>query len=183
MKLHLGCGPKIIAGYMNIDARELPGVDRVSDARTLDGIACGSADLIYACHILEHVGRREYAGVLRRWFDVLKDPGALRLSVPDIGAVFAHYREFGDLEVLRGFLWGGQTYAQNYHVCGWDFRTLERDLLATGFSSVERYDWRSTEHADVDDYSQAYLPHLEKEQGRLMSLNVIAYKSRCTSCV
>jgi len=24
---------------------------------------------------------------------------------------------------------------------------------------VRRYDWRHTEHADVDDYSQAYVPH------------------------
>ena len=93
----------------------MPGVDRICDARTLDGFGSGSAELIYACHVLEHVGRREYRAVLRRWFEVLETPGILRLAVTDIGAVFEHYAEFGDLEALRGLLWGGQTYPENFH--------------------------------------------------------------------
>jgi len=32
------------------------------------------------------------------------------------------------------------------------------------------------EHADVDDYSQAHIPHLCKESGKLMSLNIEAVK-------
>ena len=41
---------------------------------------------------------------------------------------------------------------------------------------VKRYDWRDTEHAEFDDHSQAYLPHMDKENGTLISLNIEAVK-------
>jgi hypothetical protein len=49
---------------------------------------------------------------------------------------------------------------------------VTRDLNSVGFVDVRRYDWRDTEHAHVDDYSQAYVPHMDKENGILISLNV-----------
>ena len=45
-----------------------------------------------------------------------------------------------------------------------------------GFRQVRRWDWRDTGHAEIDDYSQAHLPHMDKESGRLMSLNLEAVK-------
>jgi hypothetical protein len=45
-----------------------------------------------------------------------------------------------------------------------------------GFQQVRRWDWRNTDHSQVDDYSQAYLPHLKKQNGQLMSLNLEAIK-------
>ena len=45
-------------------------------------------------------------------------------------------------------------------------------LEQVGFTDVKRYDWRATEHAEIDDYSQAYHPHMDKENGVLVSLNV-----------
>ena len=46
--------------------------------------------------------------------------------------------------------------------------------LEAGFARVRRWDWRATEHAGIDDYSQAYLPHMDKENGTLVSLNLEA---------
>lgn len=57
-----------------------------------------------------------------------------------------------------------------------DEEFLCRELLDLGFREVRRWDWRATEHADVDDYSQAHIPHLDKETGKLMSLNLEAVK-------
>ena len=176
MKLHLGCGDKIIKGFVNIDIREFEGVDIVSNITNLKDFKPESVSLIYASHVLEHVGRREYLSVLRHWFDLLKPGGVLRLSVPDIESVFEHYSEFKNLELLRGFIWGGQTYNENYHYCGWDFQTMYNDLLNVGFENVYRYDWRTTEHSDIDDYSQCYLPHMDKQNGKLMSLNIEGIK-------
>ena len=48
--------------------------------------------------------------------------------------------------------------------------------MDTGFSEVRPWDWRTTEHGALDDYSQAYLPHLDKENGMLVSLNLEAVK-------
>ena len=49
-------------------------------------------------------------------------------------------------------------------------------LRRVGFAEMRRWDWRRTEHAAIDDYSQAYLPHLDRENGLLMSLNLEAVK-------
>lgn len=176
MKLHLGCGDKHIEGYVNIDVRELKGVDLIDDIKTISKFGNETAVLIYSSHVLEHTKRNEFMNVLKRWYDVLKPGGILRLAVPDMEMVFEHYQKHKDLPLLRGLLYGGQTYDQNYHYCGWDFKTISDDLKSIGFKSVERYDWRETEHSHIDDFSQCYLPHMDKENGMLMSLNVEAVK-------
>ena len=38
------------------------------------------------------------------------------------------------------------------------------------------YDWEQTEHSKFDDHSQAYIPHMDKENGTLISLNVECIK-------
>ena len=50
-------------------------------------------------------------------------------------------------------------------------------LKCLGIQSVKRYDWRETEHAEFDDHSQAYIPHMDKENGTLISLNIEGVKS------
>lgn len=175
-KINLGCGNKPIQGFTNIDVRDLPGVDIIDNIKLLNSFEKNSIQLIYASHVLEHFGRHEYMEVLKRWHEVISPGGTLRLSVPDIAKIALHYNQNKDLKKLRGFLWGGQTYPQNYHYMGWDFETLSEDLLSVGFKSVKRYDWRDTEHSHIDDFSQAYLPHMDKENGMLMSLNVEAIK-------
>ena len=51
---------------------------------------------------------------------------------------------------------------------------LTRLLQDAGFGAVRRWDWRATEHAGIDDHSQAYYPHMDKEGGLLVSLNLEA---------
>jgi len=53
---------------------------------------------------------------------------------------------------------------------------LSSALVDAGFREVRRWDWRCTDHSHIDDYSQAYLPHLDREHGTLMSLNLEAVK-------
>jgi predicted SAM-dependent methyltransferase len=175
VKLHLGCGKRHIPGFVHIDAVDHPHIDHVCQIDRLPFIADGSVDLIYACHVLEHFKRREVDSVLGEWFRVLKPGGILRLAVPDFGAIATVYARHGDLDQVIGLLFGRQDYLYNIHYHVWDERTLNRALLRTGFSEVRRWDWRATEHADVDDYSQAYLPHMDKT-GVLMSLNLEAVK-------
>ena len=176
MKLHLGCGNKVLEGFINIDIRPNEGVDIIDDIGILHNIEKASAELIYCCHVLEHFNRFEYKEVLRRWYEVLKEGGVLRLSVPDLEKVFEQYKNGTSLKKLLGFLYGGQTYPQNYHYIGFDFISLKEDLEAIGFKNVKLWDWKQTNHSHVDDFSQAFIPHMEKENGMLMSLNIEAEK-------
>lgn len=176
MKLHLGCGNKKIEGYVNIDIREDVNPDLIDDISKLNEIEDNSVDVIYACHVLEHFGRHEYMDVLNRWYSVLKKGGTLRISVPNFEEVSKYYEETKDLSKLLGFLYGGQNYKQNFHYCTWDFNSLQSSLKSLGFKEVYKYDWREQEHSHLDDFSQAYIPHMDKENGRLMSLNIEAIK-------
>jgi len=176
IKLHLGCGEKRIDGFINIDSRYLPTVDKVDNIRFLRSFEDNSIDLIYSSHVLEHFSRWDYHQCLKRWYDLLKPGALLRIAVPDFAKIARHYIEFEDVHALSGMIYGGQDYPENNHFWCWDFNELKKDLEKTGFRNIQRYDWRETEHSHIDDCSQAYLPHLEKEEGWLRSLNVEGIK-------
>ena len=63
-----------------------------------------------------------------------------------------------------------------YHKTVYTFASLQALLEANGFGDIRRYDWQQTIHKDHDDHSQAYFPHMDKENGILVSLNVEATK-------
>ena len=176
VKLNLGCYERKIPGFINVDIREDINPDLVDDVFKLNTFKENSVDLIYACHVLEHADYEESFIALKRWNKVLKNGGVLRLAVPDMEAHFAHYFYHKDLRALHSTFWGSQKHPYDYHKNGWDFKKLKEDLLVAGFSSIKQYDWRKTEHFYIDDYSQSYFPHMDKENGKLMSLNVEAIK-------
>jgi len=176
MKLHLGCGDKYIPGFVHVDAEDYPHVDHRMPVNHLTFAKDNSVELIYASHVLEHFGRNEIDQVLREWFRVLRPGGILRLAVPDFAAVALRYQETEDLEELVGLVCGGQRNQYDFHKMIFNEKLLRKRLRLAGFSSVSKYDWTKTEHSGLDDYSQAYLPHLDKQDGRLMSLNIEAVK-------
>jgi predicted SAM-dependent methyltransferase len=176
MKVHLGCGEKIIEGYINVDIRSNLKCDVIDDVKTLSHFENNSVSEIYASHVLEHFNRHEYFSVLLRWYDVLSDKGILKISVPDIEKVMLIYKSGTKLRSLWGLLYGGQTYEKNFHYVGFDFETLKEDLEKIGFTDIRLWDWRKTPHSHIDDFSQCYLPHMDKDNGTLMSLNIMATK-------
>ena len=90
-KLHLGCGNIRLKDFCNVDILSTHAVDVVSDISTLNNFNDNSIDLIYACHVLEHFSHDESIKVLKRWFEVLKPGGELRISVPDIDRIVKIY--------------------------------------------------------------------------------------------
>lgn len=177
MKLHLGCGKRHIPGFVHIDAVDYPHVDHVATIDNLSFISDNSVDLVYNCHVLEHFKRRDVGRVLKEWHRVLKPSGVLRISVPDFASLCEVYQRHGQkLELVIGALFGRQDYLYNIHYNVFDYPTLYRILEEVGFHQVRRYDWRETEHAAIDDYSQAYIPHMDKEHGIQISLNIECVK-------
>jgi SAM-dependent methyltransferase len=176
MKLHLGCGKTFIPGYYHIDVIEFPHVNMIHSVESLPMIQDESCDVVYACHILEHFHKKQILPVLKEWLRVLKRGGTLRISVPDVEALLTVYKQTHDLNLIIGPLFGRGNYLYNIHYTAFDFQTLSAVLLEAGATGIVRYDWRTTEHAAIDDYSQAYMPHMDKENGTLISLNVEAFK-------
>lgn len=175
-RLHIGCGNKYIDGFIHIDIRKLPHVDHVAPADKLDMFEDNSVDLIYSSHLLEHLRAEELERTFKEWYRVLKAGGVLRIAVPDFEKVAEMYLKTKDLKLVKGLLMGRQDYPENTHYSVFDFSYLSEVLKRFGFKNIRRYDWRQTVHKDYDDFSQAYLPHMDKEHGTLMSLNVEADK-------
>ncbi len=176
MKLHVGCGNVILPGWTNLDIEKLPGVDIVDDITTLTKIPDNSCDIIYASHVLEHVGRNEFEDVIRIWNYKLKKNGILRIAVPDFEKVITWYQRTKHIIDIVGLVSGGQKTKYDYHKMIYDKKSLTEILLKMGFQDVREWDWRQTEHSKFDDYSQCYLPHMDKDSGLLMSLNLEANK-------
>ncbi len=178
MKLHLGCGKKYIDGFKHVDLQDFEHIDYKTSVDNLYFAKDNTIDLIYAAHILEHFGRNEYKDVLKEWYRVLKPNAILRISVPSFEAVIKYYLDKGNnLNLLLGFLVGGQKIGEyDYHKMVFDKKLLTNVLEDIGFTSTRDYDWRKTEHNNIDDFSQAYLPHMDKDNGLLMSLNIEAIK-------
>lgn len=178
MKLHLGCGIRQIKGFTNIDIRPEVNPDIIDDILKLEKFKSNSVDLIYICHCLEHVSKRDSYKALERFYNVLKPDGKLYIAVPDIEAAIKHFNEHQNLAAIRTMFWGSQVLGNehDFHKNGWTFWTLKDDLHLIGFHSVKRYNWAETEWFFHDDYSQSFLPHFDKVNGRLMSLNVMGVK-------
>ena len=185
VRLHLGCGKRELPGFVHVDLCDFSHIDHYHDVRTLPFCANSSADLIYSSHVVEYFDRDEVLLVLREWCRVLKRGGTIRLAVPDLEALIEVYQDSGDLGRLLGPLYGKMEISRQdtgrpgwiYHRTVYDFLSLKTVLESTGFVDVKRYDWRDTIHKDHDDHSQAYYPHMDKENGRLISLNVEARKA------
>ncbi len=180
LALHLGCGKRYIPGFVHIDLADFPHIDHKHDIRTLPMFEESSADLAYASHVLEYFDRFEAKEVLSEWRRVLKPGGTIRLAVPDFEALTKVYQQYTNLDLILGPLYGRivietpQRKIVTYHKTVYDFVSLKSLLEETGFTNVHRYDWRQTIHKDHDDFSQAYIPHMNKEQGLLISLNIEA---------
>jgi predicted SAM-dependent methyltransferase len=116
--------------------------------------------------------------VVSGWYNKLKPHGILRIATADFRAVCEWYLQSGSLDRLYGLIVGGQKDQYDRHGMVFDLETLTDGLTGIGFRDVWTYDWRATIVGilGIDDFSQTFMPHMDKENGKLMSLHVEAVK-------
>ena len=91
-RLNLGCGDKLLPGYVNVDVAEARAgrrPDVLCDLRRLEPFETGSVDEILSVHVIEHFWRWEAADVLREWLRVLKPGGRMILECPNLATACA----------------------------------------------------------------------------------------------
>jgi predicted SAM-dependent methyltransferase len=160
LKLHLGCGDKILPGWVNIDTVPRPGAASVSmDIGALPYPDASVAEVL-AEHVLEHL---DFADERRVWTEVsrvLRPGGLFRLEVPDFEWICAtflaardewrdfyrvghpdHYAGCGrDLKLRWGILqtmfFGNQNGAGQYHRTAYTCAKLHAIAARTGFKVV-----------------------------------------------
>ena len=177
MKLHLGCGCRNFGeDWVHIDGGDYEHLNH-NDIKKLP-YKDESVDLIYASHAFEYFDKDEAEEVLKEWKRVLCSGGTLRLAVPDFKSMTSLYLDGKSLNSFIGPLYGKMKMKDKtiYHKTVYDFETLSELLSNNGFENIQPYDWKETEHSHHDDHSQAYIPHMDKENGTLISLNVESKK-------
>ena len=99
-KLNLGCGDKILPGYINVDINPTPLTkvnkpmhvpvdlgncpDVVCELRSLTPFDAESVDEILSIHVVEHFWRWEVVDILKEWVRVLKPGGVMYLECPNL---------------------------------------------------------------------------------------------------
>ena len=174
IKINMGCGWRNFGkDWDHIDGGDYSHLDS-KDIFNLP-YEDGSVDLIYASHVIEYFDRDEVKDVLDEWIRVLKPGGKLRLAVPNFSEMAILYsKDIIKLNDILGPLYGKMPMGKEtiYHKTTYDFNSLENLLIDLGLKEIKKYDWKDTEHSKFDDHSQAYIPHMDKDNGTLISLNV-----------
>jgi predicted SAM-dependent methyltransferase len=138
IKINLGCGEKPLPGYINIDFRDLPGVDMIADVRQLP-YDKNSLSEIYSAHLVEHF--REYhfrTRIIPSWKSLLKPSGTLRIICPDWQAMLERLQT-GQLSLpdFKLITFGAQDYSGDDHFSMYTPESLVNLLKECGFSRVE----------------------------------------------
>lgn len=137
VKLNIGCGQIPMEGYINVDARDLPGVDVIADVQKLP-YQEESVDEIYSAHLIEHfeisVMKNE---LLPYWVSLLKQGGVFRIVFPDAAAMIEDYNSgkmtFEDLSYV---IMGGQDYDKDYHYTMYDTQKVIHLLENAGLKNI-----------------------------------------------
>ena len=174
MKLHLGCGKRNFGdSWIHIDQADFDHI-KYKDVTKLP-YRNNTVEIIYCSHLIAYFDREEIIPVLNEWKRVLREDGILRIATPDFYTLIELYHDRDiSLSGVLGPLYGkmGCNGDKIYHKTVYDFTSLKLLLEEIGFRNVKRYNWKETEHAQFDDHSQAYIPHMNKEEGVLISLNI-----------
>src|ERR1044072_7664210 len=108
LRLNVGRGRDIRAGWINIDSAALPGVDIVHDLESLKTKALpldeSSAEEILLNHVLEHI--RDTLGLMQELHRVAKPDAKIRIYCP--------YGSSDDA-------WEDQTHVRAYFLNSWGY--------------------------------------------------------------
>lgn len=171
----MGCGKRNFGkDWIHIDGGNFDHLDH----QNIFDFPYENIDLIYASHVIEYFDFDEVNILLKRWYSKLKVGGILRIAVPNFEAIAQLYLKNIKLEKFIGPLYGKMKMAEGniYHRMVYDYSSLSSLLNNIGFNNISYWDHNSVDHGKYDDHSQAYLPHMDKQNGTLISLNLEATK-------
>jgi hypothetical protein len=136
-RLNLGCGHILLDGYVNIDARNLPGIDVVTDVTTLP-FKEGTVQEIFSAHVLEHFPQQELARkLLPYWRRLLAAGGMFRAVVPDAEKMISELTQGRyPFSEFREVFFGGQEYGGDFHFNLFTPTSLGALLTDAGFEDV-----------------------------------------------
>ena len=137
LALNIGAGRNCEAGMINIDMRELPGIDIVADATDIK-LPKEIAKVVFSAHVLEHFPYEKLRRtVLPNWISLLKVGGCFRAIVPDTEAMMAVCANGTmSFEDFRTVTFGLQEYEGDIHHTMFSRASLKLLLEEAGLRDV-----------------------------------------------
>lgn len=170
--VHLGCGPDLRPGWLNIDYRPggAGGYDPATGflnydlRRGLPPLADDSVEMVFSSHFFEHLRHEEAILLMKDCKRALRPGGVARFQMPNFALAFRSYcandREYLETGLGYKLLDHMPEYARNYadmishtvyesytHKYIWDEENLTKALLELGYRDVEVVD-----HDDAYDH-------------------------------
>lgn len=169
MQLHIG-GIEVKEGWKILNALPLEGVDFVGDVRDLSRFQDGSCSKVYASHVMEHIGMKDFTSTLKEIRRILCDTGEFYFSVPDLEVLCKLFLR-PELNATQRFhvmtmMFGGQDDEYDIHQIGLTSEFMVEYFRRAGFSRV-----KSANSFGLFNDTSEYKPY-----GVQISLNLIAYK-------
>ncbi len=176
LHLHLGCGPKYLPGFINVDGNLFRRHDLWLDLRNGLPFASESAASIYSSHVFEHFYPDELERLIAACHRVLRPGGGMRVVVPDMAAAVRAYldgndRFFADFPRPHASLGGKLSnllFCEGGHRQGLDFSYFEELLRSAGFGEILRGDACSSRI-----YSGSVLARIAAEEVGVSQLSLI----------
>lgn len=149
IRLNLGCGDKIIPGYINVDMgdeRKGKKPDLQADVRDLSMFASDSVDEILTVHLIEHFYFWTLPEVLAEWRRILKPGGKMITETPNLlyacSQIMAspYKAALPDGQTSTWVLYGN-PYEKDESMCHhWAFtpQTLTQLFLDNGFDEIRQ---------------------------------------------
>jgi predicted SAM-dependent methyltransferase len=159
LKLHLGCGRKLLDGYVNIDKYVVG--EGIINLDILDlPYEESSVTEIVAEHVLEHIAFEHEKKFLEGAHQILKKGGVLKIEVPDLERVltqflqqkddFKDFYQVGAVDhyfgngiepnnrwgILTTHIWGNQNGDGQFHKNGYTEEKLRAIGSILGFSKT-----------------------------------------------
>lgn len=110
-KLHIGCGPFVMEGWLNVDINSYRPDIRYLDAGKPYPFPNHSFGYIYSEHLFEHLSIEEQTVMLQECYRILKQGGRMRMAMPNLHFLMELYRH-PDKECNRRYL------TWSYHLFG-----------------------------------------------------------------
>ena len=134
--LNVGCAHFVDPNYINVDLRELAGVDVIADPGALP-FEAASVDEISSTHFVDHFPQQDFQHrLLPHWRSVLKPGGRFRVVTPDGEAMLAAITQgsysFGD---FRQTVFGPQNCSNDFHYNLFTPESSRSDNKRSGFRS------------------------------------------------
>ena len=167
VRLHLGCGKRILDGWIHIDRADFEHIQINGSIGDLSMFEDNSVDQIYSAHSLEYFDTEESLNVLREWNRVMKPGAQLNVAVPDFKKLVTIYETTATLKNIMGPLFGRMLIEKNliYHKCVYDRQSLTALLQSSGFRDIKEYDpvaFLVNLDPKFDDHSLAFFPHMDR---------------------